>query len=368
MVQTGKVCKIHGRAYEDYQSLHKHLRHAFKGDAVVELVRQYTQLSTAAAIDVSNKGTTPITITQIAKVETALKVISSGADAALEHAVITAHYKNAAGDKKTGVIADASADMSGPTDFDSAVTDFYCWDESYGTSAFNSSLAVGAGLTLGAGAAGSGNAEIIATALVGTLLSFIGVGAVYGQEVGVANGAAGFVLTLNYKTPWGQPKTGLETINADADLQGQQFLNTSGFPIGDFYRVDEFESDNLAVDEIEITNYAVNAFYGVIDIGNFESIHTRYMALGAAYGKSYFGELAVTFPTISDVLTVNMVYHTVGHTLPHSVSFDVYVNQSNFQNIIHPRKLEPLSELYVTIKDGNVAHVNANVTLRLMEV
>ncbi|MFA5346123.1 MAG: hypothetical protein WC315_07610 [Candidatus Omnitrophota bacterium] len=365
MTQTGRTCKVYDRAYEDYQSLHKYLRHS-KGDRVVEFIHQHKQLSTNTAVDVSNKGTTPITITTIGKTETNLQVISSGADAGLLHAVITAHYKDADGVAHTAIIADATADMSGATDFDTPVTDFYCWDESYGTSAFNSSLAVGVGLTLSAGAAGTGNAQIIAAAKVGTLLSFVGVGAIYGQEVGAANTSAGFVIQLDYKTPWGEQKIGYETVNANADLQGQQFLDADGFPIGDFYRVDTLVSDTVMADEFEITNYAVNAFYGVIDIGNYESVHTRYMALGEAYGKSYFGELISTFPTVADTLTTTITMHGINDDEPHAVSIDTFVNQSQY--IALPEQLEPLSEVTVTINDQNVAHAYANITLRVMEV
>ena len=129
MTQVGRTSKIEGRSYEDYQSLHKALRFIHREKAV-EIVTQYVQLSTAAVVEVSNKGTTPISITYIGKTETNLQVDSSAADAGLAGAIITAHYKDASGVAHTATIASAIADMSGTVDFDTPVTDFYCWDQS----------------------------------------------------------------------------------------------------------------------------------------------------------------------------------------------------------------------------------------------
>lgn len=366
MTQLGRVGRIKNRSYEDYESLHKHLR-KIHGDKAEELIFQHKQLSTASAVDVSNKGTTPITITQIGKTETALKVKSSDADAGLEGAVITAHYLDQDGVQKTATIASAVADMSGAggTDFDTPVADFYCWDiEEYGDECFTSSIAVGDGLTLDVGVAGTGNAQIIAAAVKGTKLSYIGVGTVYGQEVGAANANAGFVVTLGYKTPWGRPLVAYETINANADLQGQLFLDSDGFPIQAYYRTDYIESDNLMVDEFEVTNYNVNAFYGVIDIGNYKSVHTRYMALGSAYGKSYLGDVSASFPSVADVLTSIIYYTPKDNDFVNGITFDTFVSNS----YVKPEQLEPLSEVYITINDGNVAHANANIALRIIEV
>ncbi len=361
----GYTLKIVGRAYEDYPSLKKYLRHQY-GDRVEEYTNYHKQLSTAALIEVSNKGTTPITVTYIGKVETNLQVISSGADAALEHAVITAHYLDQDGVAKTATIADASADMSGATDFDVAVTDFYCWDiETYGLNAFTSSLAVGGGLTLGAGVTGTGYAQIIATALVGTKLSYVGVGTIYGQEVGAANADSGFIITLNYLTPWGKPMVGAETINANGDLQGQFILDSDGFPVQAYYRTRLLSSDNAMVDEFELSNYAVNAFYGVIDIGNYHESTSHFMALGAAYGRSFFGEIEATWTSIADVLTVNVEGSLKGHNHSFTVEFDHFVEPSGN---LKPFELQPLSEVTVKIKDQNVAHANANVFSRYIDV
>jgi hypothetical protein len=362
MTQTSIRERITQRGYEDYISMKKAVKSRYN-ETIVEQRCNIKQISTAAAVEVEDPAGE--TIVDIASTETTLKVYSSVADAGLQHAVITAHYKSNDGVSHTATIADAIADMSGGVDFDTPVTDFYCWDKENYTPAncFTSSLAVGVGKTLDCKDAGAVVIGRIAAGAVATTdATLLGVGQLYGFEA--ANQAdTGYIGTCSYWTPWGTKKSGTWTFPEDSSVK-TKFLDADGYTIGDFFRRDYFELDHVAIDECYLANSDGSAIYGGISIGNFVCDFSRIFVPAATEGETYLGDIQVTFPLLTDQITATIQYHAKGELLPHIESFDV----GNSGKIEVGRQLEPLSEVIVKINDQNVDHGSVNTIMRWIEV
>ena len=367
MVQTGQSHKITGRQFEDYASLHKYC-HSISTTEVNEWENQVTQTSAGTAAEVFTVGTTAGTVGDIGKTAIALKVKTSGAVSGQLHAQISAHYITNAGVHKTAIIADAIADMTTATDFDTPVTDFYCWDKENYTPAncFTSSLALAAGVSMTADVGGTTKATIATGATTTLDSTLIGVGQIYSYtETDVAD--QGFIETLYYTTPWGALKGPVTSTIPAAGTTPTKFLDANGYSVGDFYRSRVFKCNNLAIDEMSIGNVtAGNAVYDEIIIANAESTHTRFMALGAAYGKSFLGEVRATFGSIAGPLTVQVSYTPYGETLERTISWSTMVDNARTQ--IAPIQLAPCTEVTTKIIDDNVHHGSAQVTCRFIEV
>jgi hypothetical protein len=94
--------------------------------------------------------------------------------------------------------------------------------------------------------------------------------------------------------------------------------------------------------------------YGVIEEAYHSSVHTAFMALGAAYGKSYVGKIEASFnPSYgdeaafdNDAMEVNVIYTPYGETLP--TTFCKKITGSNVVIEIN-EQLAALSELTITI-------------------
>jgi hypothetical protein len=345
-------------AFSDYTSL-KRLIEIQKGSNKVHIHRtEINQTGSAGDVELENKA--GHTIAFIGKTEIALKVKSSAADAGLEHAVITAHYLDASGDQQTGTIADAVADMNAAAvDFDTPVTDFYCWDiEHYGTDCFTSSLAVGVGKTLDAGATGTGNAQIIAAALVATKLSLLGVGTVYGAED--ANQAdTGYIASLISVSPWGSiNNTYTWTFPADSSV-ATLFLDANGYPSQSFYRVRDFTLDHVALDECSIANAAKSAIYGCIDDGLDTSEFTRYMV--PVNRRAWLAKMFITNGVAAVTLKITRTPLDKLASTPNMVI--PYPFAVEYQPLT---ELEPLSECSFVI-NGNTATVSMDLIILEVE-
>lgn len=301
------------------------------------------QTGTAGAVDISEKAAT--TVTQIGKTETALKVISSAADAGLEHAVITAHYLDQDGVAHTGTIADCPADISGASvaDFDTPVTDFYCWDiDTYGTDCFTSSLAVGGGKTLSAGVAGTGYAQIAAAGTSGTKTAYFGVGSIYGRLATDHADGDNFVGTLNFLTPWGKIRENYTCTLTATTTDEIIFLSSTGYPIQDFYIIRKLTATQLTTSNTGAflltdsncgnVDGSSNDVWGGIAQGAWQANITKYMV--PSDGVCYLAQLEANAATAALTLTPTLSPYGGFAIAP---SFYVTINS--------PFKLEPIIRL-----------------------
>lgn len=378
MGQLGCVRKTTGRTYQSYESLMMKLHAKWGSNEVDEWSVHHKQLTADAAAEVSNKGTTPESIALKGNTPITLVIASNTDDNAYDTKTVTIHYLDVNGVAQKSVATYDPDNTTTEVAFIPAVTDFYCWDPAYGLQAVVSSVAVQAGDTVCIGATGcvAGIADpdiafctIVAGRTYPTATTMWGVGDI--SEDTAANAADDTITgVLTYLTPWGQLKHGTWTIPADSSasvrLISTEDTATAGTTIyvGDYYRTRTCILSAAAIDEIRLGNDDATVIYGVIDIGNRESVHSRFMALGTAYGQSYFGEIYVTFPSVADVCTVAVTYTPKGD-MERTVSFDSFLAVNPYK--LYPIQLEPLSDFSVTIEDGNVAHAYANVTLRMVE-
>jgi len=349
----GLLGKFLGRAFENYESVHKFLRHT-KGDKVAEYFAQHKQLSTNTLVEVrENAGET---VVDIGKTELAITLTCTADDAYYTGALITLVYKNSDGLQKTAIATGTATLNATPVAFVPAIADYYCPVSLIS----NKETQAGETLTIISGGSTYGTIAAESTDALDTAL--IGVGSIYGSEAANQDDT-GYIATTEYLTPWGELKEATWTFPADSSV-ATAFIGTDGKVVKDFYRKRTFEMDNAAIDECRICNAAKDAIYAAIEVANYECFDTRFMALGSAYGKSYFGELICSSTIITDVMTVSITY-TAKDRNPTTVEHDFFVNELN---IIPPFELEPLSEVTIKIKDQNVAHGNVNVFAKYLDV
>jgi len=314
------------------------------------------QTGTAGAVDISQKAAT--TVTQIGKTEVNLKVIASAADAPMLHAIITAYYKDADGVSHVATIADATADMSAATDFDTPVTDFYCWDHATaiaaGTTAFTSSIATGVGKTLSATDETLVYAVIAATKAAGTILAYFGVGTVYGRlAIDHADGD-NYVATMKWISPWGTIHDVVATCTLTATSTDEIiFIQTDGYPVQDFYHIRSLRANKVTtantgaflLTDVACANVDGSGadVWGGIAQGSHEAIFTKYFVPAGAIAfmarmegaeSSVIGvDIALTYTHVDGIV------ETGSYPVPQDSQYD-------FQPLI---QLEPLTFISMTM-------------------
>ena len=293
MVQTGFTKRIKDRGFEDYVSMKKNLRHYKGGNKLEEVILHHMQTSPTSAtpVDFQGNGTLSAVLSDIGKTEIAIELTADADDAATNGLIYTLTYVDS---EKTEIIAVATGTATlnaTPVAFVPPITDFYA-PVSFESDAGAIDVIVYAQLVGGA----TNYGIISATTTAATDAQMIGVGQIYGSEVGAANANAGTILELEYYTPWGSEETGYCTLNANSDLVGQKLYHTKSTTIEsvkDFYRIKEFKADTVAVDELQIGNLAVSAIYGGINIANYEMVAAKQFAPAASVGKLYVGDIRI---------------------------------------------------------------------------
>jgi hypothetical protein len=86
------------------------------------------------------------------------------------------------------------------------------------------------------------------------------------------------------------------------------FLDANGFPIQDFYRKDSFRMAALTGDQCYMGNSDKSLIYGGIENAEFEDTDSGVMAFGAAYGRSFLGDIKVTYPLAVEMVTMTLTY------------------------------------------------------------
>jgi hypothetical protein len=369
---NGYQHEITGQAFESYETLHKHLRHVY-GDKAVERLFKYQQLSTNAAVEVSEKGT--LTLSDAGKTALTLVLACDTNDNAYDTKTVTVHYYTNAGVAKTVV---ATYDPTATTTEVAVCSDFYCWnlDDYTAATVIVSSVAVQAGDNVYIGTTGmvagaeKRYATIAAAATYPVVTTLFGVGNVFCAEEANTAGDVGKVITLEYVNPWGKIRTATATLAADTTT-----ISRFGLTLGmvmDFYRVRAMTTTAAlgkyviaAIDADKVVGtVALDTNYAVIEEANYLSVHSRYMCPAAAYRSGYLGEIEVSAPSVTDTYTLTVIFTPYGKATSSTVVYDVF--GSGKMDL--PFKLEPLSEVTLKVNDGNVAHVNCNVGMKIIEV
>jgi len=361
MPQLGMRKTLRGRAYEDYVSMHKHLRHT-SGDKVIEHQFHHNKASPASAtgVEMENAGTTAHVSTYIGKVGLTIVVAASADAAGMREKLITLVYKNTSLVTVTAA-ATLGANSTTETAFTPAIADFY-----YPISA-TTNATIGAGQTIKIGITGLAAPYVTFTEgqATATDANMIGVGTVYGWEDG-NQADTGYIADLVYYDLLGYPHEAIWTFPADSSAATKFYDKTSGLSVKDFYRIKEFECDHVALDELRVGNLAKDAWYGTIDIGNYEMVSPHYFVPAEAVAKFYIGDIKIRNSTATRVATIDIFCQPKGCLVQERVRrMFAQTNGEVLLNLCF--QLEPLSEISVKLSDDTNA-CNCDIDMQCIEV
>lgn len=379
MVQVGFIKRIADRGYEDYVSMHKHVKAIHGGRKTIEVFGHRTQTSPTSATPVEFQETGGVTLSDAGKTNLTLKLASDTNDNAYDGHSVLGHYITNDGTKKDVTISYSTADTTTEVAF---CADFFCWNLIDYTPAtvLVSSIAVQAGDNIYIGTSGmvagaeKRYATIAAAATYPLAASLFGVGNCFVKEESNTAGDVGKVIEIVYWTPWGQKRTAYATLAADTTTI-VRFADVNGYYIGDFYRRYEIETSAvvgkyvvIGIDADKVVGtVALDTFYGVIEEGNYESVHTRQFVPGAAYGKKFIGDIHLCQMTSKDYPAILYVYfQTKGCATTEVLSWSI--NAGSDININLCYELEPLSEITYKIADDATHPVSLSMSTRNIEV
>ena len=193
------------------------------------------------------------------------------------------------------------------------------------------------------------------------------------DQVGTDGGATG---AIEYITVWGEPKNAiyeLDAVTTDAAVVVYD-AETGLIPVRDFWRERDVALDAiLAGDEIllgepdwtTLTPTVGTNIYAVIPATMWTTVKTHFCAVGSGYGRSFIGFVKAQFPSVADVLSVNITFQPYGAPFAFTHTVDVYI--ADLEDQLNC-ELEPLSEVIETINDQNVAHAKADIQVHLIDV
>jgi hypothetical protein len=243
---------------------------------------------------------------------------------------VTGHYYTVAGVKKDFT---AAYDTTDTTTEVACCTDFYCWNLDDYTAA---------------------------TVLV--------------SSVAVQAGDDGKVVTLEYLTPWGAIKSADFTLAADTTTIVRLLDVTTNLVVLDFgyvrdltttavvgkYVVVGWDADKM------VGTVAMDVYYGVIEEGNYASVHSRYYAPGTAVRHAYLGDVQITNENGAKKCIVYVTYTPDSTGIAEVRKFECTGGSTHTIEIA--RKLEPLSAVTLTLADDAATPVNASVQMRYAEI
>lgn len=378
MTQTGISCKIESRSFEDYVSLHKSLRHIY-GDKVKEYKNQHLIATGGAGAQVEPREASGETIADCTGTGEVWVLACDTDDNAYDGESVTLVWKNTSGTEITSVAAYNTANTTTEVAFTPAVA--------AGVVPIScvSSCAVEAGDNVYVGVSGmvadatKRRITIVATATEAAADGIVGIGAVeLVQKTDQVGTDGSKTLVFDYVTIWGELKHGTvdtdaaDTTTAAYPLEATVAYNASTntytytattVRVNDFWRIRDAEFEMLATDELfiqRLTVLGVAAIYVVIKAANYASIHTRF----GAGTISYLGSIKATFPTVGELLTIEITYTPFGKSLAQVITEDIL----GAGTIEIAERLAPGTEVKILINDGAVAGANANVIARYIEV
>jgi hypothetical protein len=372
MTQAEGLVKLSNRGYEDYVSMKKAIK-AHKTPTCIESIFHFFQTSptSATAADISQKG--GLTISQKASTAIAIFLAASANNAAYDDQYVIGHYFTNAGVKTNFKITfngTSTTEVAGPTNF-------YCWNLEDFTAAtvLVSSVAAAVGESFFVGETGlvAGAEKRLATIAAGAtypvITTLFGAGDVYGLEETDTAGDVGKVITSSYWTPWGKRKEGKFTLAATTTNIVRLTDTTTGLVVVDFFRpytltttavTGKYVAIGYDADK-RVGTAAIDVFYAVIEEANWQSIHSRLMTPGAAYGKLYLGDLKACNNNAAKIAILYVTYTAKGEIArTHYASF-MGACQYHYDYCI---ELEPLSEVTLTLADDAATPVVCGVTLR----
>jgi hypothetical protein len=377
MVQSHQLLKITDRGFEDYVSMKLHIKNSKPVTTITETQFQFTQTSptSTTGAEISQKG--GLTIADKASTAIAIFLASDTDDNAYDGQSVLIHYITNAGIKTNATItfntANSTTEVAGPTNF-------YCWNlEDYtAATVVVSSVAVQAGDNVYIGETGVvAGAEkrlvkIAAAATYPVITTLYGAGDVYGLEEADTAGDVGKVCTSKYWTPWGQLKEMQHTLQANTTTINRCIDTTTGLVTVDFFRPATYKTTAVAGKYIALGYDAdkragtatIDVFYAVIEEANFESIHSRLMAPGAAYGRLYLGDIMAYDSLTANYATLQLTFTPYGD-IARTVTWSFYGDQQ-FQQTYGIR-LDPLSEVTLKLADNGANPVSCGVILRSIQ-
>lgn len=385
MVQAGSLLDTSEQSWESYEDMHKHARKlanpsqsatgTFTSHVCHEYFMMLTLASTNAAHEIEQDG--GLTIADPGKTELTILLACDTNDNAYDGHYVTGHYITSAGVKTDFT---ALYDSTATTTEVAICADFYCWNlEDYTpATVLVSSVAVQAGDNVYIGTTGmvagaeKRYATIAAAATYPAAATLFGVGNVFGAEEADTAGDVGKVITWTYVTPWGTLKEAHFTLAATTTDIVRLDDTTTGYPVMDFYRKRKGKTTAavgkyvaIAIDADKVVGTVVlDTFYGVIEEGNFESIHSAFFTQKSPR-HAYVGKIEFEKSDATTVITVVMTCTYLGDPASHTETWAFNTSQATWD--IH-RELEPLTECSFTIADDNAAHPNVHMRTAMVEV
>lgn len=383
MVQIGFIKRIADRGFEDFVSMKKNVRSIYGGRRTDDCIihRSQTTPTSATAVEFEEKG--GLTISDAVKTGKTLVLAASANNNAYDGQFVTVHYFSNAGVTKTAVGTFNSADSTTEVAFSPAMTDFYCWDLQNYTqeTCIVSSVAAAAGEYFYIGTTGlTAELRYATIAPAGTYAlaaTMFGVGNCFVLEESNTAGDVGKVITNKYWTPWGQLRECKGTLAANTTTIVRMAVtnaDTTEYCM-DFYRRYELETTGLVgkyvaigIDADKVVGtVAVDTFYGVIEEGNYESVHSRQFVPAAEYGKKYIGDVHITQETSKDYPgIVYVTFQTKGCVTTEQLQWSA--NAGSDITLDFAYELEPLSEITYKLADDGTHPVAVDLTIRNLHV
>jgi hypothetical protein len=110
---------------------------------------------------------------------------------------------------------------------------------------------------------------------------------------------------------------------------------------------------------------AIDTFYGVIEEGNYESVHSRRFAPGAAYGKLFIGDIQITEQSKDYPVILYVQFQEKTSLIQEQLKWTHYGGADKELNL--SMELAPLSEIKILIADDAAHPVECNITMRCYE-
>jgi len=365
MTQTGINQKYNTRSFEDYISLHKHLRKV-NGDRAWERKTQLLVATGGAGAVLEVREVSGETIADAGVTgETWILACDNNDAGTYDTETVKLVYVNTSGVEVTTTGTYTVTTATTEAAFDPVVANAV-----YPVSAV-SSVAVGGGHNVYIGVAGvvagadNRRVTILAAATVAIEAGLVGIGSVEivqkTDQVGTDGAVDG---AFEYVTIWGEIKNATYTTSAVATTTAVLPVIAGGTStVKDYWRHRDFTFSMLATDELfiqRLTVLGVAAIRAVIKAGNYALVDSRF----GASTKSYLGNIRASLPTVGELLTVIITYTPYGETLSQILTYDVFGSET----LEIAERLAVGTDVKVTINDGAVAGANANVIVRYIEV
>jgi len=377
---NGQIRQLPYTSYESYASLKKYIGSSLDRKYRNMYLHRFTYNMNGTASEVEFEEAGGVTIADIAKTPITMVGAMSANDNDYDGAIATLVYKSNDGIEHTATCVINTTDSTTEVAFkvgSTSVIDFYT------PISLVLSVAVKAGHTFGCGATGAlTNGVIQATKTIADEEDLVGVGSVYSRY---STNNASYIETIqyySYVTAWGEVKFAYsEQDSTDATTEVKLYevtIDTSGFtssdyyienfikhgvgsniPVRDFYRRQYMNTEVTPSSghNLVICNADMSAIYGIVEEGNYESYHSRFMApIGS---DTWIAHITAAQSIITHVVCNISIYYTPrGETHQHKVILPIANNTISQIDPIIP--IEPGSDVKFTIL-GNLSNMTLDV-------